>query len=196
MNTKSHKLILIFAFLLFFGCSPVYADDYQDGLDAYLKQDFKTVFQKWKPLAEHGDANAQYNLGYMYAKGQGVPQDDKEAVKWYRLSAEQGDANAQYSLGVMYDNGQGVPQDYKEAVKWYRLSVEHGNTKAQQNLGNMYARGKGVLQDYALAHMWFNLCGSNGDKDCVKNRDIIEKRMSPSQIEETQRMARNWKPKK
>ena len=56
--------------------------------------------------------------------------------------------------------------------------------------------GKGVPQDYALAHMWFNLSGSNGYKDAVKNREIIEKRMSPSQIEEAQRLARNWKPKK
>ena len=60
----------------------------------------------------------------------------------------------------------------------------------------LYAKGTGVLQDYALAHMWFNLSGSNGHKDAVYNRDIIEKRMSPSQIEEAQRMARNWKPTK
>ncbi len=60
----------------------------------------------------------------------------------------------------------------------------------------MYFEGKGVLQDYALAHMWFNLCGSNGGKDCVKNRDIVEKKMTPSQIEKAQEMARNWKPKK
>ena len=60
----------------------------------------------------------------------------------------------------------------------------------------MYDNGQGVLQDYALAHMWFNLSGINGDKSAVKNRDIIEKRMSPSQIEKAQEMARNWKPKK
>ena len=96
----------------------------------------------------------------------------------------------------MYYNGLGVPQDYKEAIKWYRLTAEQGDAKAQYNLGNMYAKGTGVLQDYALAHMWFNLSGSNGDKDAVENRDIIEKRMTPSQIEKAQEMARNWKPKK
>jgi len=97
---------------------------------------------------------------------------------------------------LMYKNGQGVPQDYKEAVKWYRLSAEQGDATAQFNLGNQYANGTGVLQDYALAHMWFNLSGSNGDKHAVHNRDIIEKRMSPTQIEKAQDMARNWKPKK
>ena len=99
-------------------------------------------------------------------------------------------------MGTVYQEGNGVPQDYKEAFKWYRLSAEQGIALAQYNLGVMCATGQGVLQDYALAHMWWNICGSNGDKDCVKNRNIVEKKMSPSQIEEAQRLARNWKPKK
>jgi hypothetical protein len=60
----------------------------------------------------------------------------------------------------------------------------------------MYDTGRGVPQDYALAHMWWNLSGTNGDKDAVQNRNIVEKKMSPSQIEKAQDMARNWKPKK
>ena len=87
-------------------------------------------------------------------------------------------------------------KDYKGAVKFFSLFAEQGYAKAQSNLGVMYVNGTGVLQDYALAHMWFNLSGSNGDKIAVKNRDIIEKKMSPSQIEKAQDMARNWKPTK
>ena len=122
--------------------------------------------------------------------------DYKEAVRLYRLSAEQGDVEAQYNLALKYDNGQGVPQDYKEAVKWFRLSAEQDYVNAQYNLGLMYANGQGVLQDYALAHMWFNLSGSNGDEDAIKQRTMVEKKMTPSQIEKAQDMARNWKPKK
>ena len=59
----------------------------------------------------------------------------------------------------------------------------------------MYNNGQGVPQDYALAHMWWSICGSNESKDCVKNRNIVEKKMTPSQIEKAQEMARNWKPK-
>ena len=55
--------------------------------------------------------SAQFNLGLMYDKGEGVPQDDAEAVRWYRLAAEQGHAEAQANLGWMYDAGRGVPQD-------------------------------------------------------------------------------------
>ena len=77
---------------------------------------------------------AQLNLGLMYSKGHGVPQDYKEAARLYRLSAEQGLAEAQSNLGVMYEDGQGVQQDYKEAIKYFRLSAEQGNADAQMVL--------------------------------------------------------------
>ena len=62
-------------------------------------------FQETKAKAEEGDVKAQYNLGYMYANGQGVPKDAAEAYKWYRKAADQGSAPAQYNLGYMYANG-------------------------------------------------------------------------------------------
>lgn len=61
----------------------------------------------WKPLAEQGIAEAQYNLGLIYSKGQGVSRNHEEAVKWYRLAAEQGFAESQTNLGLMYGKGQG-----------------------------------------------------------------------------------------
>ena len=155
-------------------------------------QDYKEAVRLYRLSAEQGVVGAQVNLGVMYDQGLGVPQDYKEAFKWYRLAVKQGDSIAQLSLGNMYSKGQGVVQDYKEAVKWYRLSAEQGYTRAQSNLGTMYGQGQGVLKNYASAHMWWNICGSNGDKGCVKKRNIIEKIMSPSQIDKAQEMARNW----
>ena len=99
MNTKLTFL------LLFSGSSGVFGDDYQDGWDAYERQDYKTAYKLWLPLAEQGDALAQFNLALMYEDGQGVPQDYQEAFKWYRLSAEQGLSNAQYNVGNMYETG-------------------------------------------------------------------------------------------
>jgi uncharacterized protein len=132
----------------------------------------------------------------MYLHGDGVPQDYQEAGRWYRLLAEQGDAEAQYNLGLMYFKGLGVPQDYKETVRLYRLSAEQEDALAQSKLGVLYYEGKGVPQDYVSAHMWWNICGSSGDKNCVKGRSLLEKQMTPQQIEKAQEMARNWKPKK
>ena len=113
------------------------AGPFNDGVAAYERGDYATALRLWRPLAEEGDALAQYNLGLMYGKGEGVPQDDAEAVKWYRLAAEQGLANAQNSLGVMYTNGEGVPQDYVQAYLWFDLAASQssapGAEKAVKN---------------------------------------------------------------
>ena len=79
---------------------PVYADDYQEGMDAFGRKDIKTALKKFKPLAEKGHLKAQTRLGWMYENGKGVPQDYKQAVKCFRRSAEQGFAKAQYNLAV------------------------------------------------------------------------------------------------
>lgn len=109
-----------------------YAQNFQKGEEAADKGDFATALREWRPLAEQGNADAQNNLGAMYDKGQGVPQDYKEAFNWYRKSAEQGDALAHIALGLMYRNGRGVPQDYKEAVNWFRKSAEQGDAEARR----------------------------------------------------------------
>ena len=190
MKTTKHALLVVTFLFLGMGQGVVYGDS-QAGFDAANRGDFATALREWKPLAEAGDANAQYNLGVMYSKGEGVLQDYKEAVKWYLLAAEQGDANAQFNLGVMYRKGEGVLQDDKEAAKWYLLAAEQGYASAQYNLGLMYAKGEGVLQDDVKAHMWWNIAASlGGHETAAENRGIIEKRMTPSQREKAQEMAR------
>ena len=84
-----------------------------------------------------------------------------------------------------------MAQDYAEAVKWYRLAAAQGNAIAQANLGLMYTNGQGVVQDYARAHMWFNLGAAKSNAVAVKNRDLVAKRMTPQQIAEAQKMARD-----
>ena len=185
------KLLLV---LFVCAAGPAVAGPLDDGLVAAQKGDYATALRLWRPLAEQGDAFAQYNLGVMYDAGWGVTQDDVQAVSWYRKSAEQGDAEAQTNLGVMYDKGRGVPQDYAAAAFWYRKSAEQGDARAQYNLGLMYRNGEGVTQDYVQAHMWLNLAAANGDADAVKNRDIVAAKMTPAQIAEAQKLAREWKP--
>ena len=122
-----------------------------EGVAAYHRADYATALRELRPLAEQGNAQAQYALGIMYNKGEGVPQNDAEAVKWWRKAAEQGHAIAQYTLGILYDMGLGVPQDYAKSLQWYRKAAEQGDAEAQSNLGLMYYDGKGVPQDYAKA---------------------------------------------
>ncbi len=171
------------------------------GVAAYKWGAYATAYREWHPLAKQGNAKAQYNLGLMYRKGQGVPKDDAEAVGWWRKAAEQGNAGAQNNLGVMYRNGHGVPQDYAKAVGWYRKAAEQGYATAQHNLGVMYGKGLGVPQDEAQAHMWLNLAASRfapgEDRDrAVEGRNFVAERMTPAQISEAEKLAREWKPKK
>ncbi len=140
------------------------AADFQAGLEAYNRGDYATALKEWRPLAEQGDADAQFNLG------------------------------------VMYDNGRGVTQDYAEVVKWYRRAAQQDLGEAQTNLGVMYQNGRGVTQDYVQAHMWYNLAVSRlspgeGRDMATRNRDKAAKRMTPAQVAEAQRLAREWKPK-
>ena len=155
-----------------------------------VPQDDKEAVFWYRLAVEQGYAIAHYNLGLMYEKGKGVPQDDKEAAQLYRLAAEQGDVDAQYNLGLMYEKGKGVPQDDKEAVRLYRLAAEQGYADAQGNLGVMYVFGKGVTKDFVYAHMWGNIASMNGNDLGALLRDDFAEKMTSSQIEEAQRLAR------
>jgi TPR repeat protein len=95
----------------------------------------------------------------------------------------------------MYYAGSGVPRDYAEAVGRWRKAAEQGTAYAQNSLGNMYYKGWGVSQNYVTAHMWFNLAAASGDKVAGTNRDKVAARMTPAQIAEAQKLAREWKPK-
>jgi hypothetical protein len=87
------------------------------------------------------------------------------------------------------------PLNVAEAIKWYRLAADQGEVQAQYNLGVMYAQGRGVQKNYTLAHMWFNLAAKQGDQDAVKNQNLIAQLMTPAQISEAQKLAREWKSK-
>jgi TPR repeat protein len=113
--------------------------------------------------------------------------------------AELGNAGAQHHLGVMYEYGKGVPQDFAEAVAWYRKAAEQGYVIAQTSLGWMFANSQGVPQDHIRAYMWFKLATAHGDKDIAhvsgRMRDKVAKRMTPNQLAEALRLAREWKPR-
>jgi TPR repeat protein len=74
----------------------------EDALAARDRGDDATALRLIRPLADQGNAEAQYNLGIMYVTGQGVPKNGEEAAKLFRLAADQGHAPAQYNLGVMH----------------------------------------------------------------------------------------------
>ncbi len=106
--------------------------------------------------------------------------------------ATKGHAPSQYNLGVMHEWGNGVPRNNVEAMKWYRLSAEQYHKDAQNNLGAMYSKGEGTEQSFVDALKWFVISSENGSEAGRKNIDIVEKRMTPEQITEARKIAREW----
>jgi len=168
--------------------------DFQAGMDAYDRGDYATALHEWRPLAEQGNADAQNNLGAMYDDGHGVPQDYGQARQWYEKAATQGYAIAQFNLSWLYDNGQGVPQDYGQARLWYEKAAAQGYANAQSNLAVLYDDGDGVPQDFVQAHKWYSLAVANGNKHAAAYRDMLARQMTPAQIAEAEKLAREWKP--
>jgi hypothetical protein len=131
------------------------------------------------------DAQAAYQRG-----------DYETSLRLWRSLAEQGDPRAQYVLATMYDNGDGVAEDIVEAVRWYGRAAQHGLPAAQAAIGTAYARGEGVRHDYTLAYMWLTLAASRLGgvvrTNVIRRLNAVEAYMTPAQIAEAQRLAREW----
>ena len=120
-----------------------------------------------KTNAEHGDADAQSTLAFMYAKGIEVEKNELLALKWYQLAAEQGHVNSQFNLGVIYAKGRGVQQNFEEALKWYTKAAEAGDVAAQVALSSMYSKGIGVEQNDPAAFTWAMRAAKRGKLDSM-----------------------------
>ena len=170
---------------------------FEKGRDAFKRGDYVTAHRMLLPFAERGHAEAQSILGYLYEMGKGVPKDVSEAYRWYRRGAEQGEKWGQYSLGRIFVDGKVVPKDNAKAVRWFQKSAEQGYPDAQFALALMYKYGSGVPKNYTQAYKWYDLTILNSDQagllpDAVSQRDKIAKQMTPAQITEAQKQAREW----
>ena len=119
--------------------------------------------------------------------------DYATALRLWQPLAERGNVDAQFSLGIIHFDGTS-PQDETEAAKWFRLAAEQDDTVAQFMIGWIYADGVGVPRDYVPAHMWWNVAAMHGALVGGQKRDEIEVQMTPHQIAEAERLAREWKP--
>ncbi len=138
--------------------------DFEKGLTAANQGDYATAIKEWTPLAEQGNASAQYNLGIMYSKGYGVLQNYQTAVKWYTLAAEQGIASAQYNLGLYNYKGQGVLQDNIYAHMWFNIAALSGVSIATE--GRTLIQDKMTTADISKAQELARQCVNKNYKDC------------------------------
>lgn len=127
-----------------------------------------------RKAADQGLAAAQYRMGKLYERGEGVPRSIKESRKWTKLAAENGNVKAMHDLAVFYAEGDGGEQSFLAGVEWFTRAAEYGLLDSQYNLGVLYEQGLGVSQDQAKAAYWFEVAGRNGDADGARRaRDIL-----------------------
>ena len=165
-------------------CFSVSAGDIEDADKAYARKDYSRAITLYRKAAAQGDAIAQFKLGGMYARSEGVPQNHREAVSWFTQAAAKGYAPAQNSLGVRFKKGQGVMQNSARAAALYREAAEQRFGLAQDNLSDLYANGLGVSKDIVLAHVWSSLASANGEGRALKKRLAMERAMNRTQITE------------
>ena len=175
----------IFCACLVLFAKPVLAD-FSDGVLAYQQGDYAHAADEFKSSAQFGNVTAQYNLGFMYAKGQGVAKNYNQAFFWFLRAAKNGDSESQFHLAGMYENGLGVEQDYYQAAKWYRKAAEQGEANAQLTLGGMYGIGLGAAQSYKQAYAWFNVAALQGKSSAEQGREVAFDAMSPKQLPDAQ----------
>lgn len=150
-------------FLLAAGClvgagGAFAADVPSASIAAWERGDYGTAVREWRPLAERGDADAQFNLGQAYKMGRGVPADPKIARSWYEKAAAQGHERAQAYLGVL------LFQDGKraEAMPWIRKAAERGDARSQYVLGTAMFNGDLAEKDWPRAYALMTRASAQG----------------------------------
>ena len=136
----------------------------------------KPALERLRIYAEQGNAEAQAGLGFIYAVGQGVPENIIQSVAWYRRAAEQGDATAQFNMGLAYAKGEGAPKDAVQAATWFRKAAEQGIAIAQFDLGKAYENGTGVAKDPAQAAACYWQAAELGNAEAQSSLGLLYSR--------------------
>jgi len=136
--------------------------------------------------ADKGQAVAQYRLGTMYERGQGVTADAAKAIRWYEMAAAQGNRKAMHNLAVAYASGPAAKRNMTESARWFTKAAGLGLSDSQFNLAVLYERGDGVPQSLADAYKWYAIAAATGDAEAKSRMGVLE-----SQLNATDRAAAN-----
>lgn len=185
---RRFRLSILIIFLVAF-VSLANGGNLEEALRAAEAGDVQTAQRLWLIEAERGNVKAQRYLGVLYARGQGVVQNDQEAARWFHLAAEQRDSIAQSNLGVLYARGQGVKQSDQEAAKWFLKAARQGDAKAQFWLGVMYEVGRGVANNSVVASSWYLLAQESGVEKAQHSLENLWRKMNADEIAMSRQIA-------
>jgi len=128
--------------------------------------------------AEKGQAVAQYRLGTLYERGQGIPADSTKAAHWYELAANQGNRKAMHNLAVSYAGGAAGKKNMAEAARWFAKAAALGLSDSQFNLAVLYERGDGVPQSLSDAYKWYSIAATAGDSESKARIGALQPQLS------------------
>jgi TPR repeat protein len=161
--------------------------DVKAGVDRWMRGDYAGAIAQWRPLAEAGNADAQFNLGQAYKLGRGVPANAATAQSWYQKAARQGHEQAQVNVGLLLYNG-GRRQ---EALPWIRKAVELGDPRAQYILGTELFNGDLVGKDWPRAYALMLRAADGGVPPAADNLKAMERFIPVDQRRQGVALAQN-----
>lgn len=168
--------------------------DLAAAIAAYVHGEFATAFRLFEIEAERGGIEAQFRLGRMYERGEGVARDYRLAAERYRLAADQGHPEARTDLAALLFHGHGLPRDVGEAVRLTRLAADQGVPRAQYKMRLIYQYGQRVDEDYGEAYVWFSLAAAAGHTDAQLQRDTVSVYLSAEALAAAERRIEAWTP--
>jgi len=174
-----------------------------------VAKNYSTAIKWFERAIEKGNRGALVALGSMHETGKVAPKDKERAMEFYRKAAslgdysagsilkdvplaEQGDAEAQYRMGDLWLSGRGVVEDIDEGLRFLEKAANQGYVRAIHLFGYMYQKGWRLPQDFVLAHKWYNIAASLGDEKSGLEREAVARVMTPGQVAEAQKLAREW----
>jgi TPR repeat protein len=161
--------------------------DVKVGVDRWMRGDYPGAVAQWRPLAEAGNADAQFNLGQAYKLGRGVPANAGTAQSWYQKAARQGHEQAQVNVGLLLYNG-GRRQ---EALPWIRKAAELGDPRAQYILGTELFNGDLIAKDWPRAYALMLRAADGGVAPAADNLKAMERFIPADQRRQGVALAQN-----
>jgi localization factor PodJL len=142
--------------------------------------------------AQAGLAQAQFRLGSLYEKGQGVKKDLEKARQSYLAAAAQGNGKAMHNLAVLYAEGFNGKPDFATAVRWFQKASARGIADSQYNLAVLYARGMGGEKNLVESYKWFALAAASGDKEAGHKRDEVAGQLDAKDLATAKHAVKTW----
>lgn len=166
-------------------------DDLAGAAD-FNRGDFASAFTTLSPLANQGDAIAQFFVGVMYLGGHGTQKNPALAVQLLYKSATSGIADAQNYMAAFYRTGRNAPLDYATAMRWYLFAAKQNYKNAQYHIALMYRDGLGVQQDNRQAYMWACIAATGGPPEAIALRARLQQELTAEESAQAEHDATAW----